>query len=79
MQIDNAIAAIAGIAGIAAIAAIAAIAVIAAIATIAAIFGFLLSEGTSGVSPVIFLLHLIRDVWTSSLVWKNSTISTGRN
>ena len=37
----------------AAIAAIAAIAVIAAIAAIAAIFGFLLSERTSGVSPVI--------------------------
>ena len=45
MQID---------AAIAAIAATAAIAAIACIAAIAAIFGFLLSERTSGVSPVIF-------------------------
>ena len=37
----------------AAIVAIAAIAAIADIAAIAAIFGFLLSERTSGVSPVI--------------------------
>ena len=41
---------------IAAIAAIATIVAIAAIAAISAIFGFLLSERTSGVSPVIFLI-----------------------
>ena len=64
MQIDAAIAVIVAISAIVAIvaivviAAIGAIAAIAAIAFIAAIFGFLLSEHTFRVSPVIFNLTL---------------------